>query len=81
MGIRLAIVAGRQFQTAVERNRARRVLREASRSVLSEAAGSWDLVLVARGDVLLEPYEARLRNMTDLFHRAGALPEGVASPT
>jgi ribonuclease P protein component len=80
-GPRLAIVAGRKFHTAVERNRARRVLRETTRMLLREAADSWDLVLVARGDLLREPYEARLANLADLFLRAGVLREGVASAT
>ncbi len=84
-GCRLAVVAGRQFRSAVERNRVRRLLRETSRLLLREMTSgmtsSWDLVLVARGDVLGGAHETRLEDLTELFRSAGVLRERVGSPT
>jgi ribonuclease P protein component len=47
---RVAVIAGRKVGKAVQRNRARRVLRAAWRSVQPAAAGS-DVVLVARAAI------------------------------
>lgn len=80
-GPRLTVVAGRQFRTAVARNRARRLLRETSRLLLREAAADWDLVLVARPEVLIESHGTRRENLTRLFRGADVLCERVTSPT
>jgi len=56
----------------VERNRARRLLREACRVVLGEGAGLWDLVLVARPEVLSIPFAERVRILSSLLREAGA---------
>jgi ribonuclease P protein component len=47
---RVAVIAGRKVGKAVQRNRARRVLRSAWRDVRSTVAGS-DAVLVARASI------------------------------
>jgi RNase P protein component len=57
------------------------LLREASRLLLREAAADWDLVLVARPEVLSESYATRIENLTRLFRGADVLCERVASPT
>lgn len=50
---RLGVVAGRKtFRRAVDRNRARRLLREAYRNVRFRLKDAFDVVLVARHDVL-----------------------------
>ena len=46
--IRVGIAAGKRTGTAVRRNRAKRLLREAMRPMLSSLASGWDLVLIAR---------------------------------
>ncbi len=79
-GPRLTVIAGRSFPTAVARNRARRILREAGRVLLRDTHDSWDLVLVGRPEALDQPYEARLQTLADLFGRAGVLPEKAAIP-
>lgn len=43
-----AVVAARRVGGAVERNRAKRILREAWRQVSPQATGDFDAVLVAR---------------------------------
>ena len=72
---RLAVVAGRRFRTAVARNRARRVLRESSRVALADGEAPWDLVVVARPQVLALPFPDRLNAMAELLGEAGVLGE------
>ncbi len=45
---RIGLVASRKVGGAVERNRARRLLREAARQLYPQVLSGWDLVLVAR---------------------------------
>jgi ribonuclease P protein component len=45
---RAGFVAGKSVGTAVARNRAKRLLREALRGCASRLAAGWDLVLIAR---------------------------------
>jgi len=78
-GPRLAVIAGRQFQNAVARNRARRLLRETCRTALGENQGPWDLVLIARVDVLSVPFPERLSVLTSLLRQAGVLSEEAAA--
>ncbi|UCC68753.1 MAG: ribonuclease P protein component [Armatimonadota bacterium] len=67
---RLAVVAGRRFRSAVVRNRARRILREACRLALANTQAPWDLLLVARPHVLTLPPPARLQAVTELLRQA-----------
>ncbi len=73
---RLTVVAGRRFANAVARNRARRLLRETSRVVLGRLRAPWDLVLVARTEVLGSTPPERLAAIRKLFDNAGVLAEG-----
>ena len=45
---RVGITTGKKLGKAVKRNRCRRVIREAYRSLLPRIKGGWDLVFVAR---------------------------------
>ena len=47
-GIKIGITSGKKIGKAVVRNRCRRVIREAFRSVYPELQGNWDIVFVAR---------------------------------
>jgi ribonuclease P protein component len=76
---RVTVIAGRPFRTAVARNRARRVLREACRLALGQARGPWDLVLIARPEALGLSLAARLEAVTGLLQRAGVLGEETAA--
>ena len=49
---RIGVVAGRRLGTAVARNRAKRLLREAARHLYPRLAPGWDLVLIARPPIL-----------------------------
>ncbi len=46
---RIGITTGKKIGNAVKRNRARRVILAAARTVLPEVEGGYDLVFVARG--------------------------------
>ena len=45
---RIGITSGKKIGGAVERNRCRRLIREAYRLISPEIVGSWDIVFVAR---------------------------------
>lgn len=49
---RIGVVAGRRLGTAVARNRAKRLLREAARHLHPRLVAGWDLLLIARPPIL-----------------------------
>jgi ribonuclease P protein component len=49
---RIGISAARSLGNAVQRNRAKRRLREALRECLPEIAGGWDIVVIARPEIV-----------------------------
>ncbi|HET7292611.1 MAG TPA: ribonuclease P protein component [Vicinamibacteria bacterium] len=77
---RLGLVAGRRLGSAAERNRLRRLLREAYRTARRLATPGCDLVILPRRELLLRPFReiqhelrARLRRLASrLAARAGA---------
>jgi len=67
--VRVGITASRKVGNAVARNRARRLLREATRHLYPHIATGWDLVLVARSALVTvkEPQvENALHSMLNL---------------
>ena len=70
---RLVVVTGRRFANAVARNRARRLLRETARLLLNRLPAPWDLVLVARTEVLDTSSSERLAVLGKAFSKAGVL--------
>jgi ribonuclease P protein component len=46
--VRVGVVAGKTVGGAVQRNRAKRLLRAAMQSLVSSVAPGWDLILIAR---------------------------------
>jgi ribonuclease P protein component len=70
---RLAVSAGRSVGNAVQRNRAKRLIREAARPLIPEIAPAWDIVLLAR-QPLAEASLAQAREaLVQLFRRANLL--------
>ena len=68
--VRVGVAAGRTVGTAVKRNRAKRLLREAMRELTPSLALGWDLILIARpaltSSTLIETRQALL----NVLHRA-----------
>ena len=62
---RFAVSAGRSVGIAVQRNRAKRLLREAVRPLIKEITLSWDILLIARRPLVdatfVEVQEALIR--------------------
>ena len=75
---RFGFSAGRRMGNAVQRNRAKRRLREAVRTRVSDIESGWDCLLIAR-KVLLQASFAEVESaVTDLLICAGLLKEDEA---
>lgn len=62
--IRLGFTVTKKVGNSVVRNRARRRLREAARSLIAEhGVAGWDYVVIARASAPKAPYEILLRDM------------------
>ena len=72
-GPRLAVVAGKRFRNAVTRNRARRLLRETYRASVADGMGDWDLVAIARPEILNVRFLELSAATADLLRQARAL--------
>lgn len=73
--VRIGITASKKTGNAVMRNRSRRVIREAFRSMSAEVSGGYDLVFVARRKT---PYKSSVQiaaSMRNLLLDAGLLKE------
>lgn len=80
---RYTVVAGKKCGGAVQRNRLKRVTREALRTLHPRLASGFDCVIILRGTVEELPSTAvALDLLTVLFQRAGLLPaDAPASET
>ena len=75
---RYTVVAGKKVGGAVQRNRLKRVTREALRTLHPQLNPGFDCVLILRGSVEELPSSAvALDLLTVLFQRAGLLPEAA----
>ena len=71
--IRFAVSAGRRVGNAVQRNRAKRLLREAARDFLPQVSTGWDVVLVARPPLPEAEFQDVKAAVGLLFNRANLL--------
>jgi ribonuclease P protein component len=72
--VRVGVAAGKTTGTAVHRNRAKRLLREAMRSLLPLIASGWDLVLIARPALVTATLEETRSALLTLLRRAKIIP-------
>ena len=71
--LKVGVAAGRTVGTAVHRNRAKRLLREAMRSLLPNIASNLDLILIARPGLVTATLEDTHQALRNLLQRAQIL--------
>jgi len=72
--VRVGVTAGRSVGGAVQRNRAKRLLREAMRPLLPELLPGWDLILIARPALPTKSLQEIHTVLTTLLRRAQIVP-------
>jgi ribonuclease P protein component len=72
--VRVGVAAGKSTGGAVDRNRAKRLLREAMRPHLETLASGWDLILIARPALVTATLEDTRSALFNLLRRAKLLP-------
>lgn len=75
---RLAVGTAGRFPNAVTRNRARRRLRACGREALGDRRCPWDLLLMARPQLLQAPFQDLLRALREALRRAGVIAQALA---
>jgi len=79
--LRVGVTAGRSVGGAVERNRAKRLLREAMRALLPTVRPGWDLILIARQPLPGSKFQDVQAALSQLVRRAGlSAPERPEQP-
>ena len=71
--VKIGVAAGRTLGTAVYRNRAKRLLREAMRTLLPNIGSGLDLILIARPGLVSATLEDTRRALLNLLQRARIL--------
>jgi ribonuclease P protein component len=77
-GRRVGFAVSRQIRGAVERNRARRRIREAYRQIRARMADDVVLVVVARPSAGTRPFSELVEDMRRLAEALGRAPRGAA---
>ena len=72
--LRVGVTAGRTVGFAVQRNRAKRLLRAAMQSLLADLAPGCDLLLIARQPLIESNLEETRAAIQSLLRRARLLP-------
>jgi ribonuclease P protein component len=71
--VKIGVAAGRTVGTAVYRNRAKRLLREAMRSLIPNITAGLDLILIARPGLVAASLEETRNALLTLLQRAQIL--------
>ena len=71
--VKIGVAAGRTVGTAVYRNRAKRLLREAMRPLIPKIASGLDLILIARPALVSATLEETRQALLNLLQRAQIL--------
>ena len=67
---RVGFIVSKRVGNAVIRNRARRLLREAARHAYTQLVPGFDLVLIARNEIVGKSYTEVMQALDELFARA-----------
>jgi ribonuclease P protein component len=70
---RFGIAAGRTVGKAVQRNRAKRLLREALRPLLPQIRSGWDVIIHARKSMTRASLQQTRQALLELLKRAGLI--------
>ena len=73
--IRCGFIAGKKVGGAVERNRARRLMREAVRTRLTSIKPGWDLVWIGRAGIDKASYDKVLDDVDTILTRSRLLSQ------
>jgi ribonuclease P protein component len=73
--IRIGVTAGKAVGKAVQRNRAKRLLREALRSMIPELRPGWMAILIARKPILAADFTEIQTCLFQLFKQANLMVE------
>lgn len=71
--LKVGVTAGRSVGGAVERNRAKRLLREAMRLLIPGVRTGWDLILIARKPLATASFDQVQATLLQLMQRAKLL--------
>lgn len=71
--LKVGVTAGRSVGGAVERNRAKRLLREAMRLLIPGVRTGWDLILIARKPLASASFDQVQSTLLQLMQRAKLL--------
>ena len=72
--LRVGVAAGKTVGTAVDRNRAKRLLREAMRPLLPSLGSGWDLILIARPALVTASLADARSALNNVLQRAKIIP-------
>jgi ribonuclease P protein component len=74
VNVRVGVTAGKSTGGAVQRNRAKRLLRESIRPYLASLSAGLDLILIARPPLAAATLQETRAALTSLLRRAKILP-------
>jgi len=77
--LKIGITAGRSVGMAVERNRAKRRLREAIHPWIPKISAGWNLILIARQPILKAEWPELIGAIQTLLNRARLIKESNVS--